>query len=66
MRLNLGLNITEVRVALKVAALFLSESLECSISSNFVRFSKSHGALRKDMAVVFNSKDGVEESVNFL
>jgi hypothetical protein len=64
--LSLGLHITEVRVAFKVAALFLSKSLECSVSSYFVRFGKSHGALGKNMAVVLNSKDGVEESVNFL
>ena len=59
MRLNLGLNITEVRVAFEVTEFLFVESFKCSISANFVLFSKSHGALRKNMAVVFNSKDSV-------
>lgn len=66
MGLHLGLDITEVRVALKVAELFLAKSFECGVSSYFVRFGKSQGTLGKDMAVVFNSEDGVEESVYFL
>ena len=55
-----------MRVAFEVTEFFFVKSFKCSISSNFVLFSESHGSLRNNMTVVLNSKDSVQKSVDFL
>ena len=63
---GLGLHVAEVRIFVQVEGIDFVQALEGTVTGYFVVFGEAHSALGNDVAVVLDSEDGVEETVDFL
>jgi hypothetical protein len=63
---GLALHVAEVRILIQVEGVDFVQPLEGAVAGHFVVFREAHSALGNDVAVVLDSEDGVEETVDFL